>query len=209
MLAFKVVIHHGRNALATGLLLGQTHLFVELGVFVFVLALAIGDGRAGMLVQDARYEIWDDVAPLDLLAHRDHVVLNDFEDGRQVEFRILQETDEQFEAAIAGAAADAVQRAVHVVGVVDDAFDGVRVGELLLVVAMDANRLAGQVLLIELDHIFDLLAIERAEAIDDVHHVHGRFGELIERFDEVGFDLLRDGHDVAGRFVAEVVTFVD
>ena len=60
-LTFQVVIHHGRDAhetpgrdtLATGLVLGQAHFFVELGVFVFVLALAEGDGRAGMFVQDA------------------------------------------------------------------------------------------------------------------------------------------------------------
>jgi len=82
---------------------------VELGVLVFVLGLSHGDCGARVLVQHAGDGVWYHIAPFHFFAHRYHIVLDDFQDGLDVELGIFQETDEQFKGAVSGAPADAVQ----------------------------------------------------------------------------------------------------
>lgn len=122
----------------------------------------------GCSLRYAGNHIWDQITPLDLLSHRDQIVLYELQDRDQIEFRIFQEANQQFQTAVARASPDTVKRAVKIFGVVDNALDSVGVGKLLLVMAMNPHLLAGQVFAVELDQILDLLAIQRAEAIDHI-----------------------------------------
>ena len=102
------------------------------------------DGRARMQVAQAGQQIGQVIAPEQFRAHRLDVILHAIEDGAKLVFRIMQKTDEQFHRAIARAAAQAGHGGVEEIGALDDAFDGVGVGQLQIVVRMHAHFLAGR-----------------------------------------------------------------
>jgi hypothetical protein len=100
---------------------------------------------------------------------------------------------------------------VDAVGTVDDRFDGVGEGQLLVVVGVDADLLAGALerLAVLLDQHLDLLGVERAEAVDD-HDGAGRsLDQHLQRLRHLRVLHGRNGHQVAGDLVALVVGVVD
>jgi len=163
------------------------------------------------LVELAADVVGDAGAPVEFLAEGDEVVLQELEDGTELEFGVAEEAEEEFHGAVAGAAAEAGHGGVYAVGAVDDAFDGVGEGELEVVVHVEADFFFGVFAGFEvlLDEHFDLLGVEGAVGVDDDEGVGGGFGEDIQGLIEFGFLDGGDGHEVGGDFVAHVLGVLD
>lgn len=157
-----------------------------------------------MLVEDAVDEVGDLVAPEPFLLHLHEVLLDEGEDGADVVLGVFQKTEEELGGAVAGGAAHAEDAAVDVVDALDDALNRIREGELLVVVAVDADLLALEDTHVFLGEVVDLLGVEVAEAVDEVDDVEVGVGELVEGFLEVGLEDVGCGHDVDAYLVAGV-----
>ncbi len=146
---------------------------VELHVFVLVFGFSQGNCRPGMAIEAAGNYVGYHISPLNLLAHRYHVILYDLQNRLDTELRIFQETHQQLERAVSGASADAEQRAVNEIAVESDPLDGVRKGQLLVVMAVNADTFSRQMFLEELYNLLNLFAIVVAVAVDDVNGIDG------------------------------------
>ena len=137
------------------------------------------DGRARMQVAQARQQIGQVIAPQQFRAHRLNVILHAIEDGAKLVFWVVQKTDEQFHRAIARAAAQTGHGGVQIIGALDDAFDGVGVGQLQIIMRMHADFLARRFAMrkIFLDHVAHLLAVKRAETVDQINRFDFGFGQ--------------------------------
>ena len=182
------------------------HLFVEFAVMVAVFCLADGDGVLRMAVEHARDHLRDDVAPFVLLLQREEQFFVGVENRAQVVLRILEETEEEFGGAVACATAHAGHGTVEVIDVVDDGLDCVAEGELLVVVAVEAELLVLHDALVAGEFLVDVFLVEGAEAIDEVKHVGlAFFVDLVERFVKFRAAVAAYGHDVERCFVAHVM----
>ncbi len=143
-------------------------LVVEVDVLVAALAGAGGHGTAGMLVELAGDVVLGVRPPLDRLAQRQQMVLEHVVDRPDAELRVAEEADQQLHRAVARPAAQAGHRGVDPVGAVDDRLDRVGEGQLLVVVGVDADLLAGRLAKgqVLLHQQLDLLGVQRAEAVD-------------------------------------------
>jgi len=103
-----------------------------------------------MQVELARDVVLHVRPPLDLAAQRQQLLFQSLVDGPNMEFRVAQETNQQFHRAVPGPPAHAVDGAVHAVGAEDDGLDGVGVGQLLVVVGMEPQFLIRGVFFVKL-----------------------------------------------------------
>ena len=102
------------------------------------------------------------------------MLLNALEHWAQAKFRIVQKAQQKLHLAIARAAAQAGETRVHAIGPQDRSFDGIGKGQLPIVVGVDSDLNLGPLAQFE-KHVAeraDLLAVERAKAIDHVHSPH-------------------------------------
>ncbi len=89
---------------------------------------------------------------------------------------------------------------------VDDGLDRVGEGELLVVVAVEAEFFALHDSLVAREFLVDVFLVEGAEAVDEVEHVGlAFFLHLVERFVEFRTAVTAHGHDVERRLVAHVM----
>ena len=109
-----------------------------------------------------------------------------------------------FHRAVPCAAAHAVVGAVEPVRARGDGLDRVREGELLVVVGVHADALAGggDGVAVHRHQAFGGLRVERAEAVHDVDRVDGGLREHVKGDAEVGLLHGGDGHDVAAHLVS-------
>ena len=164
-----------------------------------------------MLVEDAGDHVRDERAPFFGAAHRHQVFLQEFENWAQVKLRVFQEAEQQFHRAVAGATTQAEHGGVNPIGALDDGFDGVGERQLHVVVRVNADLLPGR-----LGHgnvlpgqLTNLLVVERPVAVHHDDGVDRGLGEGLERLVDFRVGDGADGHDVAGRLVAFVVSILD
>ena len=173
---------------------------------VAIIGFAYGNGVLRVAVEHARDHLRDDVAPFVLLLQREEQFFDGVENWAQIVFWILEEAEKQLGGAVAGATAHAGDRTVEVVDVVDDGLDRVGEGELLVVVAVEAESLVLHDAFVAGELFVDVFLVECAEAIDEVEDVGvAFFVHLVERFVEFRAAVATHGHDVERGFVAHVV----
>ncbi len=173
---------------------------------IAVVGLADGDGVLRVAVEHARNHLRNDVAPFVLLVQREEQFFDGVEHRAQIVLRILEEAEEQFCGAVAGATTHAGHGTVEVVHVVYDGLDGVGEGELLVVVTVEAELLVLHDAFVAGEFLIDVFLVEGSEAIDEVEHVGlAFFLHLVERFVKFRTAVAAHGHDVERRFVAHVV----
>ena len=127
-----------------------------------------------MLVEQAGDHVGIVIAPQQLRAQRLHVLLNALEHWAQAEFRVVQKAQQKLHLAIARAAAQTGKTRVRAIGSQYHGFDGIGKGQLPIVVGVDSDLNRGVLAVFE-KHVaqrVDLLAVERAKAIDHVHSPH-------------------------------------
>ena len=164
-----------------------------------------------MLVHLAGEHIRDRVAPVQLLAQRDEMLLDALQYGAEVEFWVFQEADEQLQRAVARAAPQPVDGGVQAAGAQDQRLDGVGVRELLVVVRVNADHLAAPLdgLQEGQRQVANLLGIERAEAVHQVDGVHRALHQRRQRVFKVAVQHGGDRHQVERGLVPLLVRVGD
>ena len=113
------------------------------------------------------------------MAQRQEVLLDALDHRAQVKLGILEERQQELERTVAGAAAEPGDGGVQPIGADDERLDGVGVGQLHVVVGVDADLLARAFQAAEEAHhdVVDLLGVERAVAVHDVDRIDRALGE--------------------------------
>ena len=142
------------------------------------------DGARRMAVEDARQKIGGIVPPDGaLFADAGHAALHKAQHMRKFILRVLQEAQKQLHAAVARAPSHARYGRVEIIDAQRRAFDGVRKGELLIVVRVDADGFPVlfarfEIALCDDAHLF---GVDRAVAVDDIDDVCGGIADEVER----------------------------
>ena len=167
-------------------------------------------GVARVLVEKPRNAVDIVEPPLHLLPERDEMLLDDLVDGPDVEFRVLQEPQKELQGAVARSPAHAVDGGVQHVHSLDDALLGVGVSQLDVVVAVETQFLNGDILLVEVQVIGDLLGVKGPVGVHQVQAVHlRRLGNVLQSLVELRLDGRRHRHDVKGGVVTLVLGALD
>ena len=146
------------------------HRIVESEEIVRFVASAHLYGRARMRIQLSRYHVRQPVTPFHFVGQRLKMLSDALDDRTDMKLRIFQETEQEFERTVAGASTDSVDCCVQPVRADDARRDGVRIGQLLIVVSVNAQLDSGpfEGTQIQLGHIAYLLGIKRTVAIDEI-----------------------------------------
>ena len=149
-----------------------------------------------MLVEQAGDHVGIVVAPQQLRAQRLNVLLNALEHWAQAEFWVVQKAQQKLHLAVARAAAQTSKTRVRAIGPQYHGFNGIGKGQLPIVVGVDPNLDRSPLAVFE-KHVAqraDLLAVERAKAIDHVHSPHVRMHQHLQRALNLGLRYGGNGH---------------
>ena len=151
----------------------------------------------GVNVQLARKHVRYAVAPENIFFKGQNLRTDGFQNGHQVEFGILQKAHQQLQRTVAGAASQTIERAIHVIGILDNRLNGIGIGQLLLIVTVNTNFGFLYVLFEFLQVVVHIFAVQRPETVHNVHSENAGFlFNLLQRLFQFPFDGMRNRHDI-------------